>query len=53
MPDEPVPSSVQLSDEGDVGVASPMPMQVYWVLWMGVFVVLTWGMMHLFGSHRS
>ena len=42
-----------VQDAEEVGVASAMPPQVYWVIWMGVFVVIVWGMMHLFGAHRS
>mgnify|MGYP000657214089 CR=1 FL=1 len=32
---------------------SPVPPAFYWSAWIGVFAVLTWGMMHLFGSHRQ
>jgi len=32
---------------------SPIPAAFYWTAWIGVFAVLTWGMMHLFGTHRS
>jgi hypothetical protein len=35
------------------GVASPVPPAMYWSVWVGVFVVITWGMMHLFGTHRA
>jgi len=35
------------------GVASPIPPGFYWGAWVGVFAVLTWGMMHLFGTHRA
>jgi hypothetical protein len=31
------------------GVASPVPPFFYWTLWIGVFAVITWGMMLLFG----
>jgi hypothetical protein len=32
---------------------SPMPMGFYLVIWMSVFMVVTWGMMHVFGTHRQ
>ena len=32
---------------------SPMPAAMYWPLWVGVFAVVTWGFMHVFGAHRG
>jgi len=32
---------------------SPMPVGFYVVIWMSVFMAITWGMMHLFGTHRQ
>lgn len=41
----------QASTEAPVEV-SDVPAGMYMVLWISVFMVLTWGMMHLFGTHR-
>ena len=35
------------------GQASDVPAGFFWPLWIGVFAAVTWGMMHLFGSHRK
>jgi len=31
---------------------SPIPVGMYVVVWISVFMAVTWGMMHLFGTHR-
>lgn len=49
----PESSTTASTEADDPGVASPVPMGLYWPLWIGVFGVVTWGMMHLFGTHRQ
>lgn len=49
----PEPVAETVAADPDPGVATPVPMGLYWPLWFGVFAVLTWGMMHLFGTHRA
>lgn len=34
------------------GEASPPPPLFYWALWIGVFFVILWGMLFLFGANR-
>ncbi len=43
----------QASTEAPPADVSEMPIAFYGVIWIGVFAVVTWGFMHVFGTHRS